>query len=495
MGVSRIWLVLLLILAWPSQASLLTKEEAAWLEQHPVIRFAPDPSYPPVEFFNEDGQYQGITADFMHIIEQRIGIKLQVIRMENWNRVISAAEARQIDVLGAVDSTPERQRFMNFSRPYINLPAVIIVRKEVSGGVALDDLVGKTVVVIKNYKTTDYLRERLPQLNTIEVPDAVSGLRLVSFGVADAIVVNNAVSIYYIEKEGLTNLRAAGESGFEWKLHFAARNDHPELVSILQKGLDSISEEEKREIYRRWINLDYPDWLLSRDTLYQLGSLLAVLLALLGVLWNVTLQQKVRRKTKALEQELEARCEMEQRLRQLATTDELTGVYNRRHLLQTLDAELERQRRYGNRFSVLMLDVDHFKLINDSYGHAGGDQALKQIAEITQTQLREGDHFGRMGGEEFVILLCEADAGTAEKVAERIRAAIEGSPIRLSTGQQVEVTVSIGLSFADPLMQADDLLHEADQAMYEAKSAGRNRIRVARNLLIASELKSQFQIL
>ncbi|OOZ37666.1 transporter substrate-binding domain-containing protein [Solemya velesiana gill symbiont] len=152
---------------------------------------------------------------------------------------------------------------MNFTEPYIRLPAVIIVRKEIGGELAIPDLAGQRLVTIKNYASEKYVAESYPDLERVSVPDIETGLRMVSFGLADAIVAANASAIYYIEKEGLTNLRVAGESGFEWRLRFAARNDWPELTGILPKGLNSISEDKKREIYRRWISLGGTGWVLT----------------------------------------------------------------------------------------------------------------------------------------------------------------------------------------------------------------------------------------
>nr|WP_317265668.1 diguanylate cyclase [Arthrospira sp. SH-MAG29] len=163
-------------------------------------------------------------------------------------------------------------------------------------------------------------------------------------------------------------------------------------------------------------------------------------------------------------------------LEKLATTDPLTGIANRRHLLTLGEREFQRTHRYKNPFSVLMIDIDHFKLINDNYGHSIGDKALKIMADITVNALRKVDIFGRFGGEEFVVFLPETKADEALVVAERIREAIATTPIYVDD-QTIHITVSIGVTiYNSSEISLDGLLMEADKALYDAKKQGRNQV-------------------
>ena len=162
-------------------------------------------------------------------------------------------------------------------------------------------------------------------------------------------------------------------------------------------------------------------------------------------------------------------------LERLATTDPLTGLYNRRHFLDALDAEWSRFQRYYRSVSVLMLDIDHFKSVNDRYGHAVGDEAIKAVAAACNQGKRKSDLVGRIGGEEFAVLLPETSLSRAKLVAERIRK--RAMAIRLNAHQvQFAVTVSIGIAEASVSMSGiDALMGAADQALYQAKDEGRNR--------------------
>jgi two-component system cell cycle response regulator len=169
-----------------------------------------------------------------------------------------------------------------------------------------------------------------------------------------------------------------------------------------------------------------------------------------------------------------------QRLEQLAHTDPLTRTLNRRALTERLAAEMERVRRYNTMVSLLLLDIDHFKQINDTYGHLAGDDVLVEISAMLQRMVRAVDMVSRYGGEEFVVVLPETGAAGAEAFAERLRELIEGHLFARMRGAPIRVTTSIGVSSFPGfgVDSVDDLISAADQALYRAKSEGRNRVRV-----------------
>lgn len=170
----------------------------------------------------------------------------------------------------------------------------------------------------------------------------------------------------------------------------------------------------------------------------------------------------------------------EAELREMATTDFLTGLANRRHFIARMTDELARLQRLDNPYAaVLMLDLDHFKRINDTYGHATGDAILKHFAVLIRDELRKIDTVGRVGGEEFAIILPGANLEEAKIFAERLRQKVESTPLTLD-GQVIPVTVSIGITS----MEASDAsaytaLIRADEALYSAKENGRNRVEVS----------------
>jgi diguanylate cyclase (GGDEF)-like protein len=167
-----------------------------------------------------------------------------------------------------------------------------------------------------------------------------------------------------------------------------------------------------------------------------------------------------------------------ERLHVLATTDALTGLANRGHFLERAEIEFERSRRYFDSMAALVLDIDHFKQVNDSFGHAAGDAVLRQVADVCVGSLRKIDLIGRYGGEEFVALLPQTSLEDAAVAAGRLAQAVREQPFEIN-GQVARVTISVGV--ADMLGAGDSLSHlidRADQAMYRAKQGGRNRVAV-----------------
>ncbi len=170
-------------------------------------------------------------------------------------------------------------------------------------------------------------------------------------------------------------------------------------------------------------------------------------------------------------------------LKYIGLTDSLTGVYNRRYIDRRLLEEIGRARRQAYRISCLYIDIDHFKAVNDSVGHQGGDEVLREVAARIKAELRLSDALGRFGGEEFVVLLIDADLDSATMVAQRIRSSIADAPFALSSGEVLPLSVSIGVATLDDFERdhaiegvAQQLVAHADSALYQAKESGRNRV-------------------
>lgn len=163
-------------------------------------------------------------------------------------------------------------------------------------------------------------------------------------------------------------------------------------------------------------------------------------------------------------------------LKRIAICDGLTGIYNRRKIMEVLALEIERALRYGTPLSILMLDLDHFKSINDRFGHQIGDLVLKRVAETMEKALRKVDIIGRYGGEEFMVILPQTDIEAAKILAERLRSRVEGMDVKVESIEQLCITASLGIAvFNHEKDNLDTLVNRADQALYWAKDTGRNR--------------------
>ena len=208
-----------------------------------------------------------------------------------------------------------------------------------------------------------------------------------------------------------------------------------------------------------------------RDRLWQFALifLTALLLSVLigGGVWYVITTRRQQDKLIQLNKILD----------QQANTDMLTGLANRRHFMALGEQELSRTIRYGGELSLLMLDIDYFKNVNDMHGHHVGDLVLQKLGDVCRETLRDIDTVGRIGGEEFAVLLPQTSNEQASEAAERLRAVISSSETLPEQGLPVHFTVSIGVTtLVDKSTNLDRLLSEADKALYEAKEQGRNKV-------------------
>jgi len=281
----------------------LNSEEIRWLEDHSVIRLAPDPTFQPFEFFDDGGSFRGIAADYMQLLEKKLGLRIETVQLKDWPEVLDHIKAGKIEMISSVTKTEERAEYLNFSRPDLKFPYVIITRHENQQKLDLHKLEGKKVAVVAQYAIHEFRESDHPELNLVPVVDYSEGLRGVSFGTYDVFVANLASIAYYIDREGSSNLHVAGESGYFINLSIVTRKDLPELIPILDKGLNMISEQERSEIFNKRIKLVGPSihwWQLSREQIVVILTVLAGLIVLGILVWNYQLRNMVRNRTAKL---------------------------------------------------------------------------------------------------------------------------------------------------------------------------------------------------
>lgn len=204
-------------------------------------------------------------------------------------------------------------------------------------------------------------------------------------------------------------------------------------------------------------------------------------ISLLGVTISLLLLAVIYRIILGLKRKI---AEYQSKIQKMAITDELTGLFNRRHFFFRLQEEFERTKRYGAPLGCLMLDIDHFKNVNDTWGHHNGDRVLEGISSVLKEACRGSDVVARLGGEEFVVLLPETKAAGALAVAEKIRKSVAESCFPADSGETITVTVSLGVAAPEPetlagFVAADHMVKLADEALYAAKAGGRNRVEAA----------------
>ena len=303
----RKWISISYSIAKPPKSSgtvELTAQERAWLKEHPVITAAPDPNWEPVEFFDKEGKYSGMSADYLALMEKRLGIKIKILQLGSWEEILQKVLNGQVDVATCIAKTPNRMRRLLFTEPYLTLPSVIVVNDKESGRIGLDNLKGKVVAVLSGDASQEFMEREHPEIHLDLVSTYQEGLRKVSFGNAYAFIGSVATVSYFIEKEVILNLRVAGEVGFFLNLGFGSHRGEPILHQILAKGLASISKEERRKIFSRWILISKETWTPSREQIISLLVSLGILFIVAIVVWNRTLAKRVEQRTIELNQAL-----------------------------------------------------------------------------------------------------------------------------------------------------------------------------------------------
>ncbi len=288
----------------------LTDEERAWIRDHPTIRLAVDPEFAPFEFVAEDGSYQGMASDYVNLLNQRLGLHMEMTHRGPWVDVAKMAEKRELDVMPCVAMTADRQHLFFFSDPYLTFYRVIVTREDGPMVTGLNDLDGLRVAVQAQSSHLAFLVEHT-DLAPIPFDTVDATLAAVSGGDVDAAVVNVGTASYWIRKLGLSNLRVAApvDDGPN-SLYFAIRNDWPELVAILNKGLASITEEDAQAIRKKWIAVSVERGGDFAHVLRVVTVLVAVAFVILGALaWH----------NRRLRREMRVRRHAEDRLRQSET--------------------------------------------------------------------------------------------------------------------------------------------------------------------------------
>ncbi len=276
----------------------ITPKERAWLKAHPIIRVGVDPNFAPYEWFNESDEYIGLSAEYIRLVEKLLCVKLEIVHTSTWAETLELAKSGKIDMISDVNKTPSRESFLSFTQPYISNP-IIIVSDDKNGFIGnLNRLNSKKVAVEASYYVGEMLEKNYPNIEIFPVKSVQDALLLVSKNEVNAYVGDAAAVNYAMRKNGLFNLKFAGETEYHSIHRMAAIKQHPELVSLLDKVLNSLTESQRGDIENRWMSLKIEKKLTFTQILKYVLPFLIVLI--LVVYWNLRLRREI---TKRLELE------------------------------------------------------------------------------------------------------------------------------------------------------------------------------------------------
>ncbi|MBY4676633.1 transporter substrate-binding domain-containing protein [Marinobacterium sp. CAU 1594] len=451
----------------------LSDWENNYLLNRSSLHYCVDPDWLPYEGISPEGEHIGMTADYVALFRKLLNVELKLLPTSSWSQSLHSVYDRDCDLLLSAAKTAARTRHLYFTEPYLEVPLVVATRDD---QLFIDDMksvLDKRFAVIMDYAWIDLLQQRYPQIQLVQVDNIREGLQKVSsgelFGFIDGVVpIARAIQQY-----DLINLKIAGKTDISVQLSVALRNDAAELLSIFNKLIGAISPREREAILQKWVAVRYERG-FDYSLMWQILAVLAVIGSLLFYRHLLLARQaaELRRAHQALREAHAEIAEQNRNLAQLSTTDTLTGLSNRLKLDRELAGEVVRAERYQRSLSLLLIDIDHFKQVNDSFGHQTGDEVICRVADALNTHVREADVVGRWGGEEFLVLCPETSLQAACGLAEKLRRLIEACDFAIA-GQ---CTASIGVAAWRYGEAPDELMKRADDALYLAKGQGRNRV-------------------
>ena len=303
----------------------LSETEQQWLQAHPSIRLAVDIDWSPFEYVDDDSNYVGMAAEYISLVGQRLGIRFDVEKEMPWSEVVDAVKNRELDMFSCVVATTQRREYADFTRPYLSFPMVIVTSDQVAYVNGIRDLKSETVAVVRGYATQDLLEKDHPELDLYLADNVADALEKLSHGKVYAYIGNIATVSDVIRREGLTNIKISGETPYSYELSMAVRNDWPEFTPILQKALDSITEQERDQIYRKWIKLRYEHG-FDYQLLWEILALVSLVIAVI-LFWNRRLVKEIARRKEAEKLVQDARQRLEQTNKQLVNYVDIVDKY------------------------------------------------------------------------------------------------------------------------------------------------------------------------
>jgi len=432
-------------------ADVFTTNEQAYLLHKKEIQMCIDPDWMPLEM-NENGKHVGMAADYINVMEKTINIPISVVQTRTWLESLEFAKQRKCDIFSLAMETPERKTYMNFTKPYMVIPLVLVAKLDKVFYSDIGAITDKPIGIAKGYAYGEILKVRYPRVQFVEVQSEQDGLNRVQEGKLFGTIGTLATMAYQIQKEYFGSLKIVGKFDEKWELGIGVRNDEPLLKEIFEKAIDTIGQQESQNILNKWVSVSY-------ESKVDYGYIYKIVGVIFLIVLIVVYRQYHLNKYNA-------------RLEILSTTDSLTGIYNRLKLDEILEYEKKQFDRFERPLSIIMLDLDFFKKVNDSYGHKTGDEILKTISKVVLETKRDTDVFGRWGGEEFLLVCSETDIQGARALAEKLRKAIES--------YEFPIITSLTASFGVAQFEKDDTIakvfERADHAMYLAKESGRNKV-------------------
>lgn len=437
------------------EMDILTEDEKQFLESKKSLSMCVGPKFLPFEDIVE-GKYVGMIAEYMEIVSKNIGVPIILNPTFDWDETIQKIKSKKCDLIPFIIRTPERDKYLNFTKPYIGEPLVIVTTNDKPFVVDVKDIRKQKLGIVRGYAYVEILRKEYPDINIVEVDSITDGLNRLVEGQLYAYLGGLNVIGFNMQELGVQNIKINGTLKNDMDVSIGSRKDMPLLNAILDKGITSISTIQRKKIKNSWVRVTY-------EHRFDYTLVIQVSIVVLMVFGFMLFHQNVLRKHNKV---LEA----------LSETDKLTNINNRLKLDKFLQFHVNLFERYHETFSIIVIDIDHFKKFNDSFGHLIGDKVLEHVASLLKHNCRKLDMIGRWGGEEFLMICPKTNLDEVAVLAETLRSVVEKDRLKNVEG----VTISLGIAQMTVNDNFNTIIGRADKALFAAKENGRNRVGVSR---------------
>lgn len=438
----------------------------AHIQKYGGVRLGFHENWYPIDFMDKENRHAGICAQLFEMMSDMHDIPMIEQVSGSIKSVVESLVQGKTDVIPAIIPGKEFESELIYTQPYLSLPLVIATRTDEFFVGDIEHLSGKRIGLVNHGRILTNFKKKYPSLVFVEVDSAKQGLKQVQNKECFAFLGTIPSIAYAIKDNNFYNIKISGKLEETLPVSAAVRSGNEALAAVLNIVTQSIPEEERRRAVDQWISISLEekvDYTLIWQILMASGMVLTV-----AVVWL--------RKTQSFNREIsnayDLLGEKNKALEKLAITDPLTDLYNRHKLDMEFAREMIRANRYYRPFSLVIIDIDHFKSINDRFGHQVGDVVLKNLAMLIRQRIRSSDILGRWGGEEFLVICPETDRNGALQLAEELRKDVQAFHFL----PEVTITISGGVAEYEPGEGGDQFLKRADDNLYQAKQTTRNTI-------------------
>jgi len=431
-----------------------TAQEKAWIKENRSVTVIGDAKWFPFEGFDDSGRYVGIVAEVLNLISLKSGLTFKVNETASWRHSLQFSGDKQVDIISASASNAIIEKNYRPTYSTIKSPIVMIASNDTRYISDLSAASGLRVALIGTAGYSKGIKEVYPEVNFIEIDEIDEGLLGVAEEHYDLVLMSMMVASHQMAELGLYELRVAGITDFDMELTLFVNRNKPILWSIIDKVKRNENQQEHHKILSKWSN--------NNPVVHYSPEMVRIFIVITVLLFCFAYRYYLLRK-------------QAKRLSTLARTDKLTNTCNRVYLDTLLTKKIAKNARKNNVFSLIMVDLDKFRAVNDKHGYRVGDKLLQQFVLLLNDHISEHDIVGRWAGGDFVIICSGLNCQDALTLAEKLRSEI-AQTIFVGIGKK---TASFGVAQYKSPEPAESFVGRADKALYDAKASGRNRVKAA----------------